>query len=71
MSAIFGTEPINQLTVEFSFKNPSQDAELKSSHDEYTPRTQGICSYHKFDEKSKAKRGRITFLFDKKLTIHC
>lgn len=55
----------NLLTAEFSFKNPLWDSQVKSSNDEYTLRPQSKCSYYKFYDKSKAKRGRITFLFDK------
>lgn len=62
---------INLLTAEFSFENPSRDTQVKRNNDEYTRRTYGKCSYYKFYEKSKAKRGSITFLFDKKLTIRC
>ena len=57
------------LTAEFNFKNPSRDVQVKSSNDEYTRHTQSKCSYYKFYEKSRAERGRITFLFDEKLTI--
>ena len=61
----------NLLTAEFSFKNPLQGAELKSSNDEYTRRTQGTCSYYKFYDKNKVERGMIAFSFNKKLSIHC
>lgn len=43
-------------------------AQIKSSNEKYTHWTQGKCFYYKFNEKSKAKRERITFLFDKNLT---
>ena len=62
---------INLLTAEFSFKNSLRDTQVKWSNDEYTRRAQGKCSHYKFYEKSKAKRGSITFLFDKKFTVRC
>ena len=57
------------LTAKFSFKNPLRGAQIKSSNDKYTRRPQSKSFYDKFYEKRKTKRGRITFLFDKKLTI--
>ena len=56
--------------MEFSFKNPLREAQVKSSNDEYTRRPQGQCSYYKRHEKGKANRGKLKFSFDEKLTIH-